>query len=61
MQQQQNNDDHKIYASMEGMSSDDERSSEKYGDSSQLTNWILDSGETCHMKPEVSYFVPGSL
>ena len=43
------------------MSSDDERKSEKYGDSSQLTNWILDSGETCHMTPEISDFVPGSL
>ena len=21
------------------------------GDSSQLTNWIIDSGATCHMKP----------
>ena len=33
-----NNDDHKIYASIEQISSNDERSSEKYGDSSQLTN-----------------------
>ena len=32
-----------------------------FGDSSQFTNWILDSGETCHMTPEVSYFIPGSL
>ena len=30
----ENNDDHKIYASMARMSSNDERSSEKYGDSS---------------------------
>ena len=29
-----NNDDHKIYASMARMSSNDERKSEKYGDSS---------------------------
>ena len=43
------------------MSSDDERKSVKYGDSSQLTNWILDSVETCHMTPEISYFIPGSL
>ena len=43
------------------MSSNDERSSEEYGDSSQLANWILDSGETCHMTPEVSDFIPGSL
>ena len=46
---------------MARMSINDERSSEKYGDSSQLTNWILDSGATCHMTPEVSYFIPGSL
>ena len=57
----ENNDDQKIYASMERMSSSYERSSEKYGDSSQLTNWILDSGATCHMTPEVSDFIPGSL
>ena len=48
------NDGHKIYASMARISSDYERKSVKYGDSSQLTNWILDSGATCHMTPEVS-------
>ena len=47
----ENNNDHKIYASMVGMSSNDERKSVKYGDSSQLTNWILDLGATCHMTP----------
>ena len=46
---------------MERMSSDDERKSVKYGDSSQLTNWILDSGATCHMTLEVTDFIPGSL
>ena len=46
-----NNDDHKVYASMARMSSDDKRKSVKYGDSLQLTNWILDSGATCHMTP----------
>ena len=45
------NDDHKIYAYMAQMSSNDKRSSEKYGDSSQFTNWILDSGAMCHMTP----------
>ena len=40
---------HKIYASMARMSNDDVRESKEYGDSSQLTNWILDSGATCHM------------
>ena len=43
------------------MSSNDERSSEKYGDSSQLTNWILYSRATCHTTPEVSNFIPLSL
>ena len=46
-----NYDDQKIYASMARM----------YGDSSQLTNCILDSGAMCHMMPEVSDFIPGSL
>ena len=34
---------------------------ENFGDSSQLTDWILDSGATCHMAPEVSDFIPGLL
>ena len=29
--------------------------------SSQLTNLILDSGETCHMTPQFSFFIPVSL
>ena len=32
-----------------------------FGDSSQLTNWILDSGTTCHITPYISYCIPGSL
>ena len=32
-----------------------------FGDSSQLTYCILDSGATCHMAPDISYFIPGSL
>ena len=43
------------------MSNDDVSENKDYGDSSQLTNWILDSGATCHMTPEVTDFVPGSL
>ena len=43
------------------MSSDDKRKSVKYGDSLQSTNWILDLGATCHMTPEVSDFIPGTL
>ena len=46
---------------MARMSRNNERSSEKYCDSSQLTNWILDSGTTCHMTPEVSDFITGLL
>ena len=46
---------------MAGMSSNDECKSLKYGDSSQLTNWILDSGATNHMTPEVSDVIPGTL
>ena len=46
---------------MARMSSDDERKSGEYGESSQLTNWILDSGATCNMTPEVTEFIPGSL
>ena len=57
----ENNSDKKIYAYMAHMSNNDECSSANYGDSSQLTHWILDSGATCHMKPEVSYLIPGSL
>ena len=46
---------------MARMSNNDECPSENFGDSSQLTNWILDSGATFHMTPEVSDFIPGSL
>ena len=53
--------DHKVYASMARISIDDKRESKDYGDSSQLTNWILDSGDACNMTPEVTDFIPGSL
>ena len=43
------------------MSDNDEFPSKHFGDSSQLINWILDSGVPCHMTPEVSDFIPGSL
>ena len=46
---------------MARMSNDDVHENKDYGNSSQLTNWILDSGATCHMKPEVTDFIPGSL
>ena len=54
-------DDLKVYASMARMSNDDVRENKDYGDSSQLTNWILDSGAMCHMTPEVTDFIPGAL
>ena len=46
---------------MARMSSDDKRENKDYGDSSQLTNLILDSGATCHITPEVTDFIPVSL
>ena len=46
---------------MARMSSKDERSSENYCNSLQLAKWILDTGATCHMTPEVSDFIPRSL
>ena len=38
-----------------------ERPRRNYGDSLQPTNWILDSGATCNMTPEISDFIQGSL
>ena len=32
-----------------------------YGYSSQLTHWVLDSGATCHMTPDISYCIPAHL
>ena len=52
-------DDLKVYASMARMSNDDVSENKDYGDSSQLTNLILDSGEMCHMTLEVTDFIPG--
>ena len=43
------------------MSGNETYSSGNFGESSQLINWILDSGATCHMTPEVLDFIPGSL
>ena len=42
--------------------SDNNKSSSIYdGGSSQLTDWILDSGETCNMTPQVSDFISSAL
>ena len=46
---------------MARMSGNDECPSGNFGDSSKLTNWILYSGATCHMTPEVLRLIPGSL
>ena len=48
-----NNSDQKIYVYTARMSGNDKCPSENFGDSLQLTNWILNSGVTCHMTPEV--------
>ena len=46
---------------MARMSDNDECCSGNFDDSSKFINWILDLGATCHMTPEVSNFIPGSL
>ena len=56
-----NNSDLGIYASMARMSSNDGFHIESFGDSSQLTYRIFASGATCHMTPEVTDFITGSL
>ena len=57
----ENNRDQKIYASMARMYGNGECPSGNFGDSLQLTNWILDYIAMCHMKQEVSDCIPGSL
>ena len=46
---------------MARMSNDNISKNKDYGDSSQLTNWILDSVATCYTTPEVTDFIPGLL
>ena len=43
------------------MSDNDKCPSRNFGNSLQLTNWIQDSRETCHITPQVSDFISGSL
>ena len=43
----------KIYPPMARMSTKAESPRRSYGDSSQLTSCILDSGATCHVTPKV--------
>ena len=51
----------KIYASIARMSYNAKIPRRYFGDSSQVTNWILDSGAPCHMTPDILDFIPGSL
>ena len=46
---------------MAQMSGNDKISSRYFGVNSILTNWILDSGSTCHMTSQFSGFIPGPL
>ena len=46
---------------MARMYGNDEFPGGNFGYSSQLTYWILNSGATCQITPEVSDFIPGSL
>ena len=43
------------------MSVNNKRSGRYFGGSLQLTNLVLDLGGTCHMTPQVSYFIASSL
>ena len=61
MRQRQKICDQNIYASMARMSDNDESPSRYFGDSLQLTNWVLDSGATSYMMPEDSDFITCSL
>ena len=51
--------DKNTYSSMAHMSDNEKYPRRNFGDSLQLPNWILDSGETCHMTPEVYKFFLG--
>ena len=46
---------------MARMSDNDECPSRDFGDSLQLTNWVLDSRATFHMMPNIQDFIPGLL
>ena len=47
-----------IYASLAQISCNDKISSRDFGESSQLTNCILDSGATCNVTLQVLDFIP---
>ena len=50
-----------MYAYMAHMSFNSEIPTWYFGDSLQLINLVLDSSATCHMTPEISYVIPGSM
>ena len=50
-----------IHVYMARMSTNTESTRRSYGDIFQLTNWILDSGATCHITLDISNFIPVSL
>ena len=54
-----NNSDQNLYASLACMYGNDKCPSDNFGDSSQLTNCILDSVATINMTSEVSDFILG--
>ena len=56
-----NNNNQKVYSYLARMSGNYKSSRRDFGDSSQLTNWSLDSGATCHMTPQVLNLITGSL
>ena len=43
------------------MYSNVDRPRRDFGNILQMTNWVLDSGATCHMTPDISDYIPGSL
>ena len=43
----------KIQTSLEHMYTNEEIRRRDFGDILQLTNWILDSGVTCHITPDI--------
>ena len=50
-----------MYTSVARMYSNVESPRRNDGDSSKPTNWNLYSSATCHMTPEISDFITGSL
>ena len=50
-----------VYESMARMSGNDKSYGRHFSDKLQLTKWVLDSGATCHITPQILDFIPGSL